>query len=124
MATNFNTEDVASMRSASIASVDKVSEIRSVQALPQQGKELPDQQEKKPADSENIEKAVGIMNDHVQQIHRQLQFSVDDHSGRIVITVIDSDTDEVIRQIPGEEALNYARKLAEGSNLEIFDNFA
>jgi len=124
MATNFNTEDMATLRGARVTSVDKVSEIRSVQSLPQHGKDLPEAQVEKSPDPEQIEQAVGIMNDHVQQVHRQLQFSVDDDSGRIVITVIDGDTDEVIRQIPGEEALNYARKLIEGADLEIFDNFA
>ncbi|HVY80050.1 MAG TPA: flagellar protein FlaG [Steroidobacteraceae bacterium] len=42
---------------------------------------------------------------------RQLEFSVDDASGRTVITVRNPDTGETIRQIPSEEALRLARAL-------------
>ena len=58
-----------------------------------------------------------------QMVKRQLEFSIDDQSGRTVITVRDSDTQEVIRQIPNEEALNFARKLNEGDELELFNKF-
>ena len=33
-------------------------------------------------------------------------FRIDDNSGRTVITVIDQETDEIIRQIPPEEVLH------------------
>ena len=43
------------------------------------------------------------------QQHRQhLSFSVDDASGRMVVSVINSETSELIRQFPGEEALAVA----------------
>jgi flagellar protein FlaG len=40
---------------------------------------------------------------------RDLQFSVDEVSGRTVITVINASTAEIVRQIPSEEVLALAR---------------
>ena len=123
MTSSFAIEDTSSVSDTKATSVNKINQVRLVQELPHNGKSLPPQQEKAEPAAEQIEQAVAIMNDHVQQIHRQLQFSIDQSSERIVIKVIDSDTDEIIRQIPSEEALNYARKLTEGTALEIFDSF-
>jgi flagellar protein FlaG len=50
--------------------------------------------------------AVNRLNDLVQTIRRELKFTVDEQSGRTVIKVIDTETDEVIRQIPPEEVLS------------------
>lgn len=61
--------------------------------------------------------AVQQINDFVQVIKRNLQFSVDDSSGRIIITVTDSETDEVIREIPPEDLLSVARNLEEVKGL-------
>jgi flagellar protein FlaG len=71
------------------------------------------QQEVVEVNSEQLQKTVREMNAKVQNLRRNLQFSVDDISGRSVIKVIDSETDEVIRQIPSEEILNLAHKLTE-----------
>ena len=43
----------------------------------------------------------------------ELEFRVDDDSGRPVITVFTPETDEVIRQIPPEQALALAQQLQE-----------
>lgn len=40
-----------------------------------------------------------------------LVFSIDDDSGRTVVKVVDSSTEETIRQIPSEEVLEIARAL-------------
>jgi len=42
---------------------------------------------------------------------RDLQFSVDQETGRTVVTVRDSSTGEIIRQIPDVEALRIAQSL-------------
>jgi flagellar protein FlaG len=41
----------------------------------------------------------------MQNLNRSLQFSVDDESGDTVIKVVDSETEELVRQIPSEEIL-------------------
>ena len=41
----------------------------------------------------------------------QLQFSVDEPSGRMIVSIVDRDTSEVLRQIPAEEMLAVARQI-------------
>ena len=60
-----------------------------------------------------LEEAVSNISDYVQNLERSLSFSVDEISGKTVITVSDPENDEVIRQIPSEELLQVARHYAE-----------
>lgn len=64
-----------------------------------------------PPSSEALSSAVKELNDYVQNIQRNLQFSMDEASGRTIITVTDALTDETIRQIPSEEVIQLARHL-------------
>lgn len=57
--------------------------------------------------------AVSEIRDFVQMVRRELQFEVDDDTGRTIVTVRDADTDEIIRQIPPEEVLQIAARLEE-----------
>jgi flagellar protein FlaG len=61
--------------------------------------------------SAGLEQALQDLNGYVQNVQRNLQFDVDDTSGHTVIRVVDSETAEVIRQIPSEEVLALARHL-------------
>jgi len=63
------------------------------------------------------------MNEHLQQMQHSLRFSVDDASGHIVVKVIDTATDEVIRQIPSEEMLAVMRHITDFDGL-LFDGRA
>lgn len=47
----------------------------------------------------------------VQPIANNLEFSIDDDTGKTVVKVMDTATKEVIRQIPSEEILEIARAL-------------
>ena len=61
--------------------------------------------------SQAISETVSRLNEAVQVVKRDLQFRVDDESGRTVITVLDSETEEVIRQIPPEQVLTLAENI-------------
>lgn len=65
----------------------------------------------------DITKAVNYLNDYIQSYRRDLQFSVDDDSGRIVVKVIDKETREIIRQIPSEEALALAKRIEQSNGM-------
>ena len=60
-----------------------------------------------------IQDRVVELNSYMQNLNRSLKFSVDDQSGETVIRVIDSETDELIRQIPAEELLVVRSSLEE-----------
>ena len=60
---------------------------------------------------DRLEDSVSQLKDLVQSVQRDLQFSIDDFSGKTVITVLDSRTAEIIRQIPSDEVLALARNI-------------
>jgi flagellar protein FlaG len=62
-------------------------------------------------ETRKLEQALGNVTAHVQNLHRSLHFSVDEKSGETVVRVVDSETQEVIRQIPSEELLAIADRL-------------
>ena len=62
------------------------------------------------ASNEQLNKAIDEYVQKAQSISRDLEFKVDKELGRTVITVYDSRTEEVVRQIPAEEALFHRHK--------------
>jgi len=66
------------------------------------------------ASESNLNKIVDELTQHAQNINRDLEFSVDKDLDKTVITVRDSVSEEVIRQIPSEEVLTVARRIKEG----------
>jgi flagellar protein FlaG len=64
-------------------------------------------------DKEELSDAVRSLADYVQNMRRELQFTIDEATGRTVVTVTDADTGETIRQIPAEEVLALAHHLDE-----------
>jgi len=78
---------------------------------------------KKEVSREELDESVRDLNEHMQVIQRELHFSVDSDSGQTVIKVMDLATQEVIRQIPNEEALRAARSLGAGFDLELFNEY-
>lgn len=68
-----------------------------------------------PISAEDLDATVRKLSDYVQSVERSLRFSVDEDSGRTVVKVMDIETDEVIRQIPAEEALRLVRHIAASS---------
>jgi len=77
--------------------------------------------EEQKVDQGNVEKAVTKLNDYVQSIQRNLQFNLDDESGKTVITVVDRNTSAVIRQIPDDVALKLAQDLQQDEPLSLFN---
>ncbi|MBT9614036.1 MAG: flagellar protein FlaG [Burkholderiales bacterium] len=63
------------------------------------------------ADPELVKKAAAQINEFIQSSSRNLQFLVDKANNRIIVKVVDKETGEVIRQIPGEETLAIASSL-------------
>jgi flagellar protein FlaG len=60
---------------------------------------------------EQVQKAVAEIQRVVQPMAQNLQFSIDKTTGKTVVKIIDTSTNEVIRQIPSEEILAIARAL-------------
>lgn len=81
-----------------------------------------DAQEKKVAElteseRDTLDTAVSGLQEHTQSIQRNLNFSINESTGRTVVEVKDMATGEVIRQLPTEEALRLAESLDEMRSL-------
>lgn len=64
-------------------------------------------------EKQKIEETVSELNSFVQNIQRGIQFSVQEETGRSIITITDKDTGEEIRRFPSEQALSIAAQIAE-----------
>ncbi len=64
-------------------------------------------------EKEVIEEVVRDLNEYVRSNGREIHFSVDDTTGRTIIKVISTATDETIRQIPSEEMLDFLQNMKE-----------
>jgi flagellar protein FlaG len=65
----------------------------------------------------DVQRAVQHLNELMSDSQRSLRFRVDELSGRTVITVLDSETKEVVRQIPSPEWLEVVRRLEQAGSL-------
>lgn len=60
---------------------------------------------------ESLDSAVASISSFVQNVQRNLAFSIDESSGQVVVKVTDRDSGDVIRQLPSEEALRLSEQL-------------
>ncbi len=74
-----------------------------ITVMPVEQKELNQKQQ--------ITNAVKDINNFFQSAQRSLGFTVDEASGQMVMQIKDTETNELIRQIPGEDVLKLAKRL-------------
>lgn len=60
-----------------------------------------------------VKKAVDEGNSFLQIVKRNLQFQIDDTTNEVVVKVIDSESGELVRQIPSEEVLALIQRMKE-----------
>lgn len=64
-----------------------------------------------PSKPEQVQQAVEQIQRVVAPVAQNLQFSIDKGTGKTVVRIVDSETKEVVRQIPAEEVLSIAHAL-------------
>lgn len=64
-----------------------------------------------PVEIPKIESVTRQIDSYLRSINRSLQFRVDQASGEMVVSICDAETGEIIRQVPGEEALRIAQRI-------------
>jgi len=62
---------------------------------------------------EAVQKAADQGNSLMQFVQRNLQFRVDDSTKEVVVKIVDSQSGDVVRQIPSEEMLAFIRRMQE-----------
>jgi flagellar protein FlaG len=80
-----------------------------------------EEQAKVPAEVDNaiLVGAVKKLNDYVAPALQTIEFSVDQESERMVVKVVDTATQKVLRQIPNEEVLAMSKTLDKLQGLVI-----
>jgi len=58
-----------------------------------------------------VEKAVDTLNHNTQFSAQGLRFSIDEESGKTVVKIVDTETQDVLRQFPSEDALALAHSI-------------
>ncbi len=128
---NSDESNVTDVKQGLVEKVSAVKNISATQAQSQDSNNLPGNTENPEAgvsspqaiNTETLDKAVQQINDNEQVVRREIKFNIDEDSGKTVIKIMDMTTNEVIRQIPNEEALVFARKLNEGADLKLFSEY-
>ncbi|MEQ6341985.1 MAG: flagellar protein FlaG [Gammaproteobacteria bacterium] len=101
---------------SNVSKTDAVNITGAVQITRQDDKTV-HEPEKSVDNTDDLNKAVSHLNDYIQSFRRDLHFSIDDGSGQVVVKVVDTQTKEVIRQIPSEDALAMARGLEKSNGM-------
>ena len=98
--------------SAPASRTQDIADTRPAQADARQAELLQNKGTSEP-NREQVLAAVTDMQDFVQATHHNIQFQLDENSGRMLVKVTERDSGEVIRQIPSEEAVRLAESLSE-----------
>lgn len=64
-----------------------------------------------PVEVHKMESVTRQIDSFLRSMNKSLQFRLDESTGRMIVSICDSETGEVIRQVPGEEALRIAQSL-------------
>ena len=64
-----------------------------------------------PVEVRKIESVTRQIDSFLRSMNKSLQFRLDESSGRMIVSICDAETGEVIRQVPGEEAMRIAQNL-------------
>ncbi len=75
--------------------------------------------QKAPVDGDRVDRVVESLNNLAQSLKRKIEFSINDDTGQTVIRIVDSENDQVIRQIPPEEMLRLAEHLKDAQGLIV-----
>ncbi|MHA7115505.1 flagellar protein FlaG [Pseudomonas promysalinigenes] len=101
-------------------SVDQVAEKPAVRVTEQVGAGGDKKDPLAIQDTDKVKNAVAEIEKFLKASQRNLEFSTDEESGKIVVKVIATDSGELIRQLPSEEALRIAHSLSDVSSI-LFD---
>jgi flagellar protein FlaG len=102
-----------------------VADERPAVILPRMVSEQPKQQAEpvRPIEVPKIESVTKQIDSFLRSFGRSINFRVDPGSGEMVVSVIDATTGEIIRQVPGEDALKLAQSI-EASMSALVDTSA
>jgi flagellar protein FlaG len=109
-------------------SIGVTASVKPVEIYPA-GKKIPEQfpeaarQQKQSLTPHQMKEAVKELNAVMQQMGTSLTFSIDSATKKTVVKVLNTETQEVVRQIPSEEMLRMSQRITELLGV-LFDDVA
>lgn len=79
----------------------------------QQQQKVEESEESIPLTREDIEEILHVLNESAKLFDISLRFSLEEELKRVIVTVFDKTSEEVIRQVPPEEVVQLAKRLTE-----------
>lgn len=111
----------ATVQEAAKAPKNEIPELQDIELLSVQAAENAYENEEE--QREQLDNAIEKLNKTAKLFNRFLKFSIHEATNRTMISVIDTNTNKVIREIPGEEVLDMVAKMQEYLGM-IFDKEA
>lgn len=62
---------------------------------------------------ENVEQIVDTLNSAARSVNQRVAFSYNEGTKRVIMKVVDSDTNEIVREIPPKEMIRFLEKMHE-----------
>ncbi|TVU59534.1 flagellar protein FlaG [Vibrio atlanticus] len=118
---------IASDEGSSASSISRLKEVTSYGKVEKSKEETTEAaiqlaQARQELNDEERVKMVEKVNEFISSLNKGVAFKVDEESGRDVVTIYETTTGDIIRQIPDEEMLEILRRLAaQNSNSRIFE---
>ena len=77
--------------------------------------------ELKPANvnADELKRSVNTINQYLKSFNNTIQFSIDKDSGQVIVKLVDTETQAVLKQTPTKEALAMAQALEKAQGLFI-----
>ena len=75
------------------------------------GTQTPATPDREASGEESLSAAISSVEEYIKPFNNRIEFNIDDEVGRVVIKVVDKETEEVLLQIPSEEMLAIAKTL-------------
>lgn len=99
--------------------ITEVSGIAKTTSSNQFGKDAEKEQKENSASPQQIKDAISRANNKLKNHRTRCEFSYHEETKRVSIKVLDSDTEEVIKEIPPEETLQMVQKMWELAGILI-----
>ncbi len=78
---------------------------RKAEAAPEQAQKVQPQTVQRELSRDEVSDVVDRLNNGVRDIHERMSFSYNEKTQRIIVRVLNNDTNEVVREIPSKEAM-------------------
>lgn len=89
--------------------------------LPKSGNNLQPQEDAQKVDIAELKNVVETINQFISNSQRSLSFTLETDLKQTIIKVVNTATDEVVRQIPSEEAIALAKALKSSSEAYVLN---